>query len=90
MRHTYSGTGEVSVGRTVFAVAKDCCYGIDTITGEPLWRRVIGMDSPFFPIPVETSVSGVLLFDTNHNELTLLERRSGQLVWRQPSSPISR
>jgi len=84
IRHTYSGVGEESVGRTVFAVAKDCCYGIDTITGKPLWRRVIGMDTPFFPIPVETSVSGVLLFDTNHNELILLQRRTGQLVWRQP------
>ena len=84
VRHTYSGVGESSVGRTVFAVAKDCCYGIDTITGEPLWRRVVGLDAPFFPVAVDTSVSGVLLFDTNHNELMLLERRTGALVWRQP------
>jgi outer membrane protein assembly factor BamB len=84
IRHTYSGTGEASVGRTVFAVAKDCCYGIDSVTGQPLWRRVVGQDIPFFPIPVETSISGVLLFDTNRNELLLLERRTGKLAWRQP------
>jgi outer membrane protein assembly factor BamB len=84
IRHTYSGIGENSVGRTVFAIAKGCCFGIDTITGKPLWRRVIGMDAPFFPVAVETSVSGVLLFDTNHNELMLLDRRTGALVWRQP------
>ena len=82
--HTRSRTDEVSNGRSVFAVGKDCCYGIDTVTGDPLWRRVIGFDTPFFPIEVETTVSGLLLFDTRFGELTLIDRKTGHLVWRQP------
>ena len=82
--HTRSRTDEVSNGRTVFAIAKDCCYGIDTVTGNPLWRRVIGFDTPFVPIEVETTVSGLLLFDTRFGELIVVNRKTGQLVWRQP------
>jgi outer membrane protein assembly factor BamB/TolA-binding protein len=83
-RHTQSGSSDESVGQTVVAVAKDCCYGIDTVTGEPLWRRVIGLDNPFFPISAQSSVQGLLLFDTNFRELTLIDRRTGNLEWRQP------
>lgn len=82
--HVRARTDENSDGRTVLAVAKDCCYGIDMITGAPVWRRVIGLDTPFFPVSVSTSVPGVLLFDTNHQELQLVESRTGNLVWRQP------
>ncbi len=82
--HQRVRTGEVSSGEVVFALAKDCCYGIDAVTGEPLWRRVIGLDTPFFPIRVATSVPGLLLFNTNDGELVLLEERTGDMVWRQP------
>ena len=82
--HVRSRTDENSAGRTVIAVARDCCYGIDTVTGDPSWRRVIGLDTPFFPMSVETSVEGLLLFDTNHRELILIDRLDGHLVWREP------
>ena len=77
-------TSEKSDGRTVYALGKDCCFGIDTVTGDPVWRRVIGLDTPFFPMRVEASVPGFLLFDTNFKEILLVERRTGTLVWRQP------
>jgi len=82
--HTRSRTDELSADRTVIALAKDCCYGVDTVTGEPRWRRVIGRDTPFFPIRVATSVPGLLLYDTNRSEFMLIDIRSGSLVWRQP------
>src|SRR4051794_34019164 len=44
-----SRTDESSVGQIVFAMAKDSCYAIDATTGELIWRRIIGMNSPFFP-----------------------------------------
>jgi outer membrane protein assembly factor BamB/TolA-binding protein len=81
--HTRSRTDELSTDRTVIALAKDCCYGVDTVTGEPRWRRVIGRDTPFFPIQVATSIPGLLLYDTNRSELMLIDIRSGSLVWRQ-------
>lgn len=79
-----SRTGEVSTGEVVFALAKDCCYGIDSVTGEPVWRRVVGLDAPFFPIRVATSVPGLLVFDSNRGELLLLDQKTGRTVWGQP------
>ena len=83
--HARSRTDEVSVGQNVFSVAKDCCYGIDTITGDPVWRRVIGRDTPFFPVQVNASVPALLVYSTYHGELQLLNQETGELVWRQPA-----
>eukprot|EP00913_Durusdinium_trenchii_P028490 g26718.t1 len=65
-------------------LAKQCCYGIDTITGEPVWRRAIGEMTPFFPLKLDTKVPALLLFDTQFGELALINRQNGQLIWRQP------
>lgn len=92
--HSRVRTEENSVGRVVLAVAKDCLYGVDTVTGDPLWRRVIGTDSPFFPLRVTAAQPGVLYFDTNFRELVLCDEETGQLVWRQqldeaaPGAPL--
>ncbi|MGE4001410.1 MAG: PQQ-binding-like beta-propeller repeat protein, partial [Planctomycetaceae bacterium] len=84
--HARSRTDEVSEGRSVFGVAKDCCYAVDSITGEPIWQRVIGWDTPFFPVPVAVQGAALLVFDTNHDELLLLDQRTGGLLWRQPAT----
>lgn len=81
--HTRARTEESSEGRTVFAVAQGCCVAVDTVTGDPVWRRAIGLDSPFFPISVETTVPGLVLFDTVYQELVLVNRLTGDFVWRQ-------
>lgn len=83
-RRTRTRSDEASLGATVFALAEDCCYGVDTVTGEPLWRRVIGLDPPFLPVPAAAGVPALLTFDTRHRDLLLLEQRSGKLLWRQP------
>jgi len=82
--HTRSHTEEPAGTRPVFVLAKDCCYAVDHVTGEPVWRRVIGLDSPFFPMSVETATPGLLLFDTSRLALDLVDRRSGKLIWEQP------
>lgn len=78
-----SRTDVVSVGQAVCSLAKDCCYGVDTVTGVPVWRRVIGFDTPFFPLR-EAATPSVVLFDTNHEELVRLNANTGELLWRQP------
>jgi outer membrane protein assembly factor BamB/TolA-binding protein len=83
--HARARTDEVSEGRTVYGLAKDCCYAVDSITGEPVWRRVIGWDSPFFPVTVNASVPALLVFSTQHDELQLLDQKTGELLWRQPA-----
>jgi len=74
---------EVATGQTVLMLAKDCCYGIERTTGQPVWRRVIGFETPFFPL-LEKNSPGLLLFDRNHQELVRLHRETGALLWRQP------
>ncbi|MHC4877656.1 MAG: outer membrane protein assembly factor BamB family protein [Planctomycetota bacterium] len=88
--HTRARTDEESAGRTVFAVAQGCVYGIDTVTGDPVWRRSVGPDTPFFPIEVDTVIPGLLYFDTTWRELVLVNRLTGELAWRQTlDEPVS-
>lgn len=82
--HTRALTDEVSAGRTVLAVGQDCLFGVDTITGDLVWRRVIGLDTPFAPVRVDAAVPAALYFDTNHRELVLVQQTDGALIWRQP------
>ncbi len=86
---TRSQSDEQSANRVVFAMGQDSCFTADSITGEPLWRRTVGVGSPFFAVPVETSRSGVLLFDTTQNQLMLVDRRTGELAWRQVIEPAA-
>lgn len=79
--HARSRIDEVSGGRAIPAVVKDCCYGIDTITGQPVWRRVIGLDVPFYPV-IDAGSGAVLLFDTRSQELLKVDVNSGKLGWR--------
>ena len=78
-----SSTSDEVGSRYVFCIAQDSVYGIDTVTGTPVWRRVIGLNTPFDPIEVENPAPGLLLFDTNHAHLILIDRKTGSLIWRQ-------
>ncbi|WP_437187961.1 PQQ-binding-like beta-propeller repeat protein [Planctomicrobium sp. SH668] len=79
---TRTKTDEVPAGQTIPVLAQDCCYGIDLVTGEPVWRRVIGFQSHPFQLS-EVGSPGVVLFDANHLEVVRLNRSNGSLVWRQ-------
>lgn len=81
--HGQTRTDEVPVGRAVYAVAKDCCYGLDAVTGAPVWRRRIGTEPTFFPVS-HPSTRGLILFETEHEELLRVNQDTGELVWRQP------
>lgn len=81
---TRARNDDVASGRLVIAVARNCCFGVDMNTGEPVWRQVIGVNSPFFPISVSASVPGLLLYNSRLGALTLLERQTGKVLWQQP------
>ncbi|MBI5761075.1 MAG: PQQ-binding-like beta-propeller repeat protein [Planctomycetales bacterium] len=83
MRRTRSRSDEVTAGRTVFTLAQDSCFGFDSVTGDPRWRRPIGLDTPFFPIAVNTTVPALLMCDSRNNDLLLVHQHTGALVWRQ-------
>ncbi|HET6323769.1 MAG TPA: PQQ-binding-like beta-propeller repeat protein [Planctomycetaceae bacterium] len=81
--HTRSRTEEPAGTRPVFVLAKDCCFAVDHVTGEPIWRHGIGLDTPFFPVKVETSVPGLLFFNSNRLSLMLIDRKTGEPIWEQ-------
>ncbi len=81
---TQAATDLSSQGRSVFAVGIDSVFALDADTGDPIWRRPVGVDSPFAPIPVKGTEPGVLVFSTLSDELQLLSQKDGHLLWRQP------
>ncbi|MEX0700897.1 MAG: PQQ-binding-like beta-propeller repeat protein [Planctomycetales bacterium] len=81
---TRTRTDLESEGRLAIAVAGGSCWGVDNVTGAPLWRRPIGLDSPFHPVAVQSAPPAWLLFDTRHDELLLIDQATGGLRWRQP------
>jgi outer membrane protein assembly factor BamB len=83
LRRTRARSDETPSGKTVFALGQDSCFGFDSTTGDPKWRRPLGLDPPFFPIVVNTTVPGLLMFDSRHNDLILVHQHTGALVWRQ-------
>lgn len=83
MFHARTGTDQVSVNEIVWVLGKDCLYGADTVTGMPIWRRVVGTDPAFFPIE-ESAMPSLIYFDSDQNELVRIKRSDGSLVWRQP------
>ncbi len=73
-----------STGKVVISYHKDSLLGIDALTGDPVWRRPVGVNLPFFPIPISGGRPGYLLVNTRNRDLELIEQRTGQLIWRQP------
>jgi outer membrane protein assembly factor BamB len=68
----------------VYAQVADAVYGVRALTGEVLWRRVVGYDQPFLPLSVMAQGRpATLLGDTAHGELLLVEQETQSLVWRQ-------
>lgn len=81
---TQATTDLSSQGRTVYSIGMDSCYAVDSDTGNPVWRRAIGSNPPFAPIPVKvTEPAGVLVYSTAAEELQMLAQQDGRLLWRQ-------
>lgn len=81
--HTRSRTEDVSAGRVAYVLAKDSCYAVDTVTGEIVWRRVIGLNVPFFPLLANASQPSLLLYDSRRQALVCCQPATGKLIWRQ-------
>lgn len=81
---TQATTDLASQGRSVFSMGMDSCIALDADTGTPLWRRPMGANSPFAPVPVKAiEPAGVLVYSTLSEELQMLSQKDGQVVWRQ-------
>ncbi|HVW01195.1 MAG TPA: PQQ-binding-like beta-propeller repeat protein, partial [Planctomycetaceae bacterium] len=83
VRHTRARTDIAPSKTQVFFVAGDTCFACDSATGEPIWRRVIGLDPPFAPITVSIDVLALLLWDSRTDDLLLVRQNTGAVIWRQ-------
>lgn len=81
---TQAATDFVSQGRFVYTIGLDSCFSIDADTGDPRWKRSIGVDSPFAPMVVKGSETGILVYSTIAEELQMLAEEDGHILWRQP------
>lgn len=63
-RRTRLRSDEASTGEGVLAVAEDSLFRLDSVSGELLWRRTVGLDLPFFPLSVAGQEPGVLVYHT--------------------------
>lgn len=88
---TQATVDQVSQGRRVFAVGVDSCYGLDSETGEPLWKRNLGQNlgqrQAFTPMTVDASQPALLVYRTVTEELMMLNQQDGSLIWRQKVPP---
>ena len=82
--HTRSRTDEAASGRFAYAVAEDALFAVDIVTGETAWRRIIGFETPFFPVLTSGAQPGLLIGETRPDGLALRNAETGDLIWRQP------
>jgi outer membrane protein assembly factor BamB len=80
--HTRLRTEETSQDRFVYVSAKDCCYAVDTGTGETIWRRIVGFETRFFPILATGSQPSLLIHDARRQALLCCRPDNGKLIWR--------
>jgi TolA-binding protein/outer membrane protein assembly factor BamB len=76
-------TDQVSVQRAVPVSAGDSVFGIDTVTGAPVWKRSVGRDTPFFPVR-DSASNTLVMFDAGRGELIRIRQNNGEVLWRQP------
>lgn len=88
VQHARSRTSDSSLGQTVWLLAQDCCYAIDTVTGVVVWRLPIGVDPAFPPRETTGSAAGWLLYDRRSGTLIHCRRDNGQVLWRQSLTAV--
>ncbi|QDU47547.1 outer membrane biogenesis protein BamB [Symmachiella dynata] len=86
VRHSRAQSGNKSENSSVVVLSENSCMAVDTINGTPLWSRTIGYDTPFFPLEQTVPDPALLMFDTRNNELLLVSKADGKLIWRNAVS----
>jgi len=76
-------TDQVSVNRAVPVLSHGTLFGIDTVTGGPVWKRAVGVDTPFFPVR-DSATSSLIVFSSLRQELMRIDQNTGAVLWRQP------
>ena len=79
------GEAPALAGQTAYALAGGAAYALAADNGAVLWRRFVGFDCDFPPLPVALDpASDVLLVDAKRQELLRVAGKSGELRWRSP------
>jgi outer membrane protein assembly factor BamB len=76
-------TDQVSVNRAVPVLSHGTLFGIDTVTGGPIWKRAVGVDTPFFPVR-DSATNSLIVFNSSRQEVMRIDQNTGNVLWRQP------
>ncbi|QDT54825.1 outer membrane biogenesis protein BamB [Caulifigura coniformis] len=76
-------TDQVSVSRAIPVVSHGTLFGIDTVTGGPVWKHSVGVDTPFFPVR-DSASNSLIAFNSPRQEVMRIDQNSGAILWRQP------
>jgi len=76
-------TDQVSVNRAVPVLSHGALFGIDTVTGGPVWKHAVGVDTPFFPVR-DSASNSLIAFNSPRQEVLRIDQNSGAILWRQP------
>jgi len=66
----------------VYALAQGIAFGLDGLTGKPLWQFPVGLSCPFPPVPLRGDDPSAVAVDARHQELVRIDGRTGKLLWR--------
>lgn len=81
-------TDVTSVGTTAAAVSEGALFACDAVTGEVLWRRSVGLATPFAPVAVQSKQAGYLAWDSARRQLICLQERTGEPIWATPLASV--
>lgn len=81
-------TDVASVGTTTAAVAEGALFACDAVTGEVLWRRSVGVGTPFPPMAVQSRQAAYVAWDSARGQLVCLAERTGEPLWTTPLAAV--
>jgi len=82
---TKEGEAPALAGQVAYALAGGAAYALQADNGAVLWRRFVGFDADFPPLPVTLDPgSDVLLVDSKRQEVLRVAGKTGELRWRSP------
>ncbi len=71
-----------SDGQAAWLLSAGNCFGVDRLTGKPLWKIATGTLVPFEPIEVNARHPAWLIATDSGHGLALVNRETGEVLWR--------
>lgn len=79
----HSGEAPALAGHTFVVLVRGSLFGLEGNSGKVAWRRYIGFESEFHPVPISRQTgSDYLVADARKHEVLRLKSNTGKVIWR--------